>query len=134
VWPPDIEEGARLVPEDDAIAPLPRCNAAPWLREADMTRSPEHLTLTRRQKKLVESSAQIQAERPERIDYLHTVQCQCGIPYRNPGDQVREWDRKQGGAVLRIEAEAAMDPHTGQFVKLGLPYGEKPGLVLIQLV
>jgi hypothetical protein len=98
-----------------------------------MTRSPEHLTLTRHQKKLVETSAQIQAERPERIDYLHTVQCQCGIPYRNPGDQVREWDRKQGNAVMRIEAGAAMDPRTGEFVKLGLPYGEKPRLVLIHL-
>jgi Plasmid encoded RepA protein len=98
-----------------------------------MTRSPEHLTLTRKQRKLVETSARIQAARPDRIDYLHTVQCQCGIPYRNPGDQVREWDRKQGGAVMRIEAGAAIDPRTGQFVKLGLPYGEKPRLVLIHL-
>jgi hypothetical protein len=98
-----------------------------------MTQSPEHLTLTRKQQKLVETSAQILAERPERIDYLHTVQCQCGIPYRNPGDQVREWDRQQGGVVLRIEAGAAMDPRTGHFVKLGLPYGEKPRLVLIHL-
>src|SRR5215831_16804593 len=98
-----------------------------------MTGSPDHLTLTRHQKKLVETSAQIQAERPDRIDYLHTVQCQCGIPYRNPGEQVREWDRKQGNAVMRIEAGAAMDPRTGEFVKLGLPYGEKPRLVLIHL-
>ncbi len=46
---------------------------------------------------------------------------------------MREWDRKQGGAVLRIEAGAAIDPRTGEFVKLGLPYGEKPRLVLIHL-
>jgi hypothetical protein len=98
-----------------------------------MTKFPEHLTLTRHQRKLIETSAQIQAARPERIDYLHTVQCQCGIPYKNPGDHVREWDRRQGNAVLRIEAGAAMDPRTGEFVKLGLPFGEKPRLVLIHL-
>lgn len=98
-----------------------------------MTRSPEHLTLTRHQKRLVEASALIRAERPDRIDFLHTVQCQCGIPYNNPGDHVREWDRKQGNAVLRIEAGAAIDPRSGAFVKLGLPFGEKPRLVLIHL-
>jgi hypothetical protein len=72
-------------------------------------------------------------EPPACIDFLHTIQCQCGIPYKNPGDHVREWDRKQGGASLRIEAGAAIDPQTGEFVKLGLPYGEKPRLVLIHL-
>jgi Plasmid encoded RepA protein len=98
-----------------------------------MTSIPNHLTLTRKQEKLIEASALIRAERPERIDFLHTVQCQCGIPYRNPGEGVREWDRKQGGAVMRIEAGAAIDPRTGEFVKLGLPYGEKPRLVLIHM-
>jgi hypothetical protein len=98
-----------------------------------MTKSPQHLTLTRHQKKLIEASAQIQAVRPDRIDFLHTVQCQCGIPYKNPGDDVREWDRKQGNTSLRIEAGSAIDPTTGDFVKLGLPYGEKPRLVLIHL-
>ncbi len=98
-----------------------------------MTQPPEQLTLTRHQKKLVEASGLIQAERPDRIDYLHTIQCQCGIPYNNPGDDVREWDRKQGNAMLRIEAGSAIDPRTGEFVRLGLPYGEKPRLVLIHL-
>jgi hypothetical protein len=98
-----------------------------------VSKSPEHLTLTRKQERLIEASSSIRSYPPERIDFLHTVQCQCGIPYRNPGDAVREWDRKQGGALLRIEAGAAIDPRTGQFVKLGLPYGEKPRLVLIHL-
>lgn len=62
-----------------------------------------------------------------------TIHCQCGIPYKNPGDAVREWDRKQGTASLRIEAGSAIDARTGRFVKLGLPYGEKPRLVLIHL-
>jgi hypothetical protein len=61
------------------------------------------------------------------------VQCQCGILYKNPGDGVLEWDRRQGTASLRIEAGSAIDPTTGDFKRLGLPYGEKPRLVLIHL-
>jgi hypothetical protein len=98
-----------------------------------MDRPPDRLTLTPRQEKLIEASDLIRSEPPGRIDFLHTVQCQCGIPYKNPGDSVREWDRTQGNAVLRIEAGSALDPVTEQFVKLGLPYGEKPRLVLIHL-
>ncbi len=91
------------------------------------------LTLTRHQQRLFETSLAIRGEPPEKIDFLHTVQCQCGIPYKNPGEHVREWDRKQGNASLRIEAGSAIDPRTGDFVHLGLPYGEKPRLVLIHL-
>ena len=79
------------------------------------------------------SSTAIRSDPPERIDFLHTIQCQCGIPYKNPGDDVREWDRREGNATLRIEAGSAIDPQSGDFVKLGLPYGEKPRLVLIHL-
>jgi hypothetical protein len=89
--------------------------------------------LTPVERRLVEASAQILAERSETIDFLHTVQCQCVLPYQNPGDAVRTWDRKQGHASLRIEAGSALDPQTNQYVELGLPYGEKPRLVLIHL-
>ena len=98
-----------------------------------MTEDFAQLTLTRQQQRLLDASTAIRGEPPDRIDFLHTVQCQCGIPYKNPGDEVREWDRKQGNASLRIEAGSAIDPRTGEFVKLGLPYGEKPRLVLIHL-
>lgn len=91
------------------------------------------LMLTRHKRRLLDASTAIRNEPPDKINFLHTVQCQCGIPYKNPGDEVREWDRKQGNASLRIEAGSAIDPKTGDFVKLGLPYGEKPRLVLIHL-
>ncbi|QJW98411.1 replication protein RepA [Frigoriglobus tundricola] len=92
-----------------------------------------HLTLSPTQRKRLDAATAIRSTRPDQIDFLHTVQCQCGIPYVNPGDAVREWERKQGLATLRIEAGSAYDPATGQFVKQGLPYGEKPRLVLIHL-
>jgi hypothetical protein len=89
--------------------------------------------LTRLQRKLIEASAEIRTVRPDQIDFLHSVQAQCGIPYVNPGESIREWDSRQGHAALRIEAGSAIDPATGKFIKLGLPYGEKPRLVLIYL-
>ena len=91
------------------------------------------LTLSRHKQRLLNTSVAIRGGPPDRIDFLHSVQCQCGIPYKNPGDGVLEWDRKQGHASLRIEAGSAIDPRTGDFVRLGLPYGEKPRLVLIHL-
>ncbi len=106
-----------------AVAPQQRLSA---VKPARMSKPPEHRALTRSMERLIDASAAIRAEPPQRIDFLHTIQCQCGIPYKNPGDHVREWDRKQGGASLRIEAGSAIDPTTGEFVKLGLPYGEKP--------
>jgi hypothetical protein len=92
-----------------------------------------HLVLSRKEKRLLDTSVSILGDPPGRIDFLHSVQCQLGIPYKNPGEGVLEWDRKQGNASLRIEAGSAIDPRTGDFVRLGLPYGEKPRLVLIHL-
>jgi hypothetical protein len=89
--------------------------------------------LTTIQKRRIDAATSIRSERAKQIDYLHTIQCQTSLPYRDPGNHVREWDRKQGNASLRIEAGSALDPRTNEYVKLGLPYGEKPRLVLIHL-
>ena len=91
------------------------------------------LMLTRHQQRLLDTATAIRGAPPDRINFLHAVQCQCGIPYKNPGDAVLEWDRRQGKASLRIEAGSAIDPVSGDFKRLGLPYGEKPRLVLIHL-
>ena len=89
--------------------------------------------LTPIQRRLLNAATDIMTNQSKQIDFLHTVQCQCVLPYRNPGDHVREWDRHQGNATLRIEAGSALDPKTNEYVKVGLPYGEMPRLVLIHL-
>ena len=68
-----------------------------------------HLTLTPHQKRLLNASVSIRQSPPDRIDFLHSIQCQCGIPYKNPGEGVLEWDRKQGNASLRIENPHGVD-------------------------
>jgi hypothetical protein len=83
--------------------------------------------------KLIEAAVAIAGDPPGQVDFLHSVLAQCGMPHRNPGDAVRVWEREQGNVTLRIEAGAAMDPRTRRFTELGLPYGEKPRLVMIHL-
>lgn len=97
----------------------------------DLLDPPDPLTPIQRRR--LEAAVSIRTSAPETVDFLHTVQCQCALPYRNPGDQVRVWDRQQGIASLRMEAGSALDPKTNKYVQLGLPYGEKPRLVLIYL-
>lgn len=69
----------------------------------------------------------------QHIVYQHTVLCQTALPYRNPGEDVREWERLQGAVALKVHAGEARDPSTGRFVKLGLPFGSRPRLILAHL-
>jgi hypothetical protein len=70
---------------------------------------------------------------PESILYQHSILCQTGLPYRNPGDDVRSWEQRNGTARLKIRAGEAMHPELSELVPLGLPYGPKPRLILAHL-
>jgi hypothetical protein len=84
-------------------------------------------------KRLVNSSHDIAMNEQEGITYQHTVFCQTGLPYRNPGDELRRWERKQGNAALLINAGEIINPITQEFVDVGLPFGPKPRLILSHL-
>lgn len=81
---------------------------------------------TRVQRRLVEAAASIEETDEHGLCYQHTVFCQTGLPYRDPGATVREWQREQGAASLLIEAGKAKDPLSGKWVNLGLPWGQNP--------
>lgn len=70
-----------------------------------------------------------QADGP--ILYQHSVLCQTCLPYRDPGGEVRVWQRKNGLVRLEVEAGRAYDGE--DFRDVGLPYGPKPRLVLYHL-
>lgn len=91
--------------------------------------------LTPTEKRLIEAGTAIRTSPPAsgELDFLHTILCQTGLPYRDPGQDQRTWDQRQGNAVLAIEAGRIMDPETGDMVPVGLPFGEKARLVLIHL-
>ncbi len=94
-------------------------------------KKPPKLTLV--QKRAAKSSVDISLSPPEEIAYQHTVFCQTCLPYRDPGDEVREWRRQQGRVFLLIEAGQAYHPDHEDFVKVGLPFGPKARLILAHL-
>ena len=81
----------------------------------------------------IKVSVDIAMDPPEEIAFQHTVLCQTSMPYRNPGNNIRVWDREQGNVSLRINAGDAQNPDTGEWIELGLPFGAKPRLVLAHL-
>ena len=88
---------------------------------------------SRVQRRLIHSAIEIEADDPDAILFQHTVFCQTGLPYRNPGDAVRIWERMNGHVHLKVLAGDAMHPQKGQLVPLGLPFGPKPRLILTHL-
>lgn len=91
---------------------------------------PQPLTLI--QSRIIETRGRL-ADAPDDITYQHSVLCQIGLPYRDPGADVRDWKRRQGNASLLLQAGEACDPETGDWVKLGLPWGPKARLIMMHL-
>ena len=91
------------------------------------------MSLTRVQKRLVESAVQIAATAPDDLLFQHSVLTQTHLPARRPADGVLEWRRQQGRAMLLIEAGKAFHPQKNDWVQLGLPFGPKARLILMHL-
>jgi len=88
---------------------------------------------SRIQQRLIESSVAIEEGDPHSLVFQHTVFCQTGMPYRDPGASVCEWEREQGRVALKISTGEARDPKTNRWLKLGIPFGPKPRLILAYL-
>jgi len=65
--------------------------------------------------------------------FQHSVLCQTFLPYRNPGNDVKIWQQRQGNVSLAVQANHALNPETGQFEFMGLPYGTKARLILAHI-
>src|SRR5512132_2593902 len=88
---------------------------------------------SRVQHRLIEAAASIVENDESELCFQHTVFCQTGLPYRDPGDHVRQWQRTQGAAMLVIQAGQLLQPQKRTIVDLGLPWGAKPRLILAHL-
>jgi hypothetical protein len=86
------------------------------------------------QSRLIETAARCAQEQEDHsILYQHSVFCQTTLPYRDPGDDVRVWERSNGRAHLKVLAGEAMHPKEGRFVELGLPFGPKSRMILMHI-
>ena len=86
------------------------------------------------QRRLIDTAA-LNVEQPDlqTILYQHTVFCQTSLPYRNPGDEARTWERINGDVHLKVLAGEAMHPNKGRLVEVGLPFGPKCRMVLMHI-
>jgi hypothetical protein len=89
-------------------------------------------TMSRVHRRLIEP-LETDQDNEARLSFQHTVFCQTGMPYRNPGDDVRLWKRKQGNTALEIQAGRLPDPATREHADVGLPWGAKPRLIMAHL-
>jgi len=64
--------------------------------------------------------------------FQHSVLCQTGMPYRDPGI-VRTWERTNGRVQLRIEAGSVFRSELKAFAPVGLPFGPRARCVLYHL-
>jgi len=94
-------------------------------------KKPRQLTLV--EKRSLEASVSIASEMLKNIAYQHTVLCQTCMPYRNPGDTVRKWERQQGATRLLVKAGEIWDVTRSEWREVGLPFGPKARLILAHL-
>jgi Plasmid encoded RepA protein len=86
------------------------------------------------QQRLIQAAvANIENPDQQSILYQHSVLCQTCLPFRDPGDNVHEWDHLNGSIHLEVRAGKAMHPKERRLVQLGLPYGPKCRLVLMHI-
>lgn len=85
--------------------------------------------------RLIDSAVKITMEHAgiEDAIFQHSVLCQTFLPYRNPGNDVKIWQQRQGNVSLAVQANHALNPETGQFEFMGLPYGTKARLILAHI-
>jgi Plasmid encoded RepA protein len=87
------------------------------------------------EKRLIDGAV-YQMENPDEAQSLvfqHTVLCQTCLPFRDPGDEARTWERLNGNVHLKVLAGEAMHPEQGCLVPLGLPFGPKARMILMHI-
>lgn len=65
--------------------------------------------------------------------FQHSFLCQTYLPYKNPGNHVTIWNQKQGNVNLAIQSNQVLNPTTGEYEIVGLPYGAKARLILAHI-
>jgi Plasmid encoded RepA protein len=121
----DSEESVVAVLADGADANSPVSS----LPNAEQAFDSPRQSLTRQQQRLLVANTQISLSPPDRMDFLHTVMCQVGLPRSFTPE--RTFERHNGHMSILLEAGKLFDGQ--QFVDRSLPYGATPRLVLVHV-
>jgi hypothetical protein len=91
------------------------------------------MTLTPIQRRLLIASGAIVDGQPDDPLYTHSVLAQTYFPTTKQLPEIRQWQRRQGHAHLKVDAGQAWHPGRQEFVDIPLPYGPKARLILMHL-
>jgi len=91
--------------------------------------------LTPVKRRRIETRDLMAEQRAEESDrhHIHSVLALCGLPYREPGNGMREHVREYGKNSLAVQAGYLKDSVTGKMTPQGLPYGPKARLLLLHI-
>ena len=62
--------------------------------------------------------------------FQHSILCQTFLPHKDPGNETRTWEHRQGNARLLLRAGQSVNPKVDEWEQIGLPYGAKARLIL----
>lgn len=138
---PDTANLDELILDDDLRAQLDRARGGPFAdtlaRSVAMIQADRNAfaRLSPVERRRLEARKQLETEKFEDEDrhHIHSVLALCGLPYREPRADAREFVRECGRASLVVQAGYLKDPVTGKMVAQGVPYGPKARLLLLHI-
>ncbi len=89
------------------------------------------MKLSPTEKKLLDAHYQIMGEEVKEINFLHSVFSQCILPYRDPKQDA--YIKQSGRASIIVQGGYLPNPKTSEPEFMGVPYGAKPRLILLNL-
>jgi hypothetical protein len=84
-------------------------------------------------KRMLDLGTDIANSPAEELAFQHSILAQTCLPASRPPQDLLLWERRQGRSTLLIEAGKAINPRSGRFEQLCLPYGPKARLLLVHL-
>lgn len=93
--------------------------------------SPSPYALTPIKQRLVDAEVSILgSDTADRVDFLHTVLCQVGMPRKKTDS--RAFERTSGNASMMLEV-GRLWHRSSQWVDQPLPYGARPRLLMVHI-
>lgn len=103
------------------------------LRELERQARQQLKPLTPAQQRVIEAATLADDDAALALLYQHSALCQTFLPYRDPGDEARSWERVNGKVHLEVLAGKSMHPIEARLTPVGLPFGPKARLVLMHI-
>ncbi len=103
------------------------------IREMEKRARQQLKAATPAQQRVIDAASVADGDVDLSILYQHSALCQTFLPYRDPGDTARSWERVNGNVHLELLAGKALHPVKEEFTPVGLPFGPKARLVLMHI-